>query len=216
MTGGLLGCISGVDWLPQPWLQVQDAEYLREIAARIARGPEGAGQVPVEPVPHPQSILSSLEPNKGGELELGKVTRVAISALPDPKPIGQSVSVHAWRLTTTDGQTMYVKKVRRLYRDSRREPPSERQRIRGEPERDLAEVPNCAQESKNELYKEFCRQLRVLLDSSGEMKPKEVGDALGLVRSQTENWLNQAERDGLIRRTSKRPVKFGIRAASLL
>ena len=217
MTGGLLGCLSGVDWLPQPWLQVQDAEYLRDMAARVARGPEGAARIPVEPVPHPQSILSSLKPNEGGELELGGMTRIVVSALQDPIPIGRSVAVHAWRLKTADGQTMYVTKVRRLPEGPRRKGAAELRELRysasgAGPE----EVTDCAQQPRSELYAEFCRQLELLLNSAGEMKPKEVGDALGLVSTQTANWLRQAEREGLVRRTSKKPVKFGLQAAPLI
>ena len=217
MTGGLLGCVSGVEWLPQPWLQVQDAKYLRNMAARVARGPDGAAEVPIEPVPRPQSILSSLEPNEGGEVELGGATRVAVSALQDPKPAGRTIAVHAWRLRTADGQTMYVTKVRR-----RTEGP--RQKVAAEP-RQLCysasgpgpdKVTEYARHTANELYLALCRQLELLLNSAGEMKPKEVGDALGLVPTQTANWLRQAEREGLVRRTSKKPVKFGLQAAPLI
>ena len=217
MTGGLLGCLGGVEWLPQPWLRVQDAEYLRDMASRTARGPEGAAEAPVEPVPHPKSILASLEPNKGGEVELGATTRVVVSALPDPKPIGRSLAVHAWRFRTADGQTMYVTKARRLTEEPRRQVAAEPREscytaTGAKPE----EVTDRARQPDNELYVVFCRQLKILLSSAEEMKPKEVGDALGLVPSQTKNWLGQAEREGLVRQTSKKPVKFGLKAASLI
>ena len=71
-------------------------------------------------------------------------------------------------------------------------------------------------EPKNVLYKEFCRQLHFLLKSAGEMKPKEIGDALSLVQSQVTNWLNRAEQDGRIRRTSKKPAKFRLQEPPLL
>lgn len=217
MTGGLLGCLAGVEWLPQPWLQVQDAKYLRDMAARVARGPDGAAEDPFEPVPHPQSILSSLEPNEGGEMELGGTTRVVISALPDPNPIGRSVVVHAWRLRTADGQTMYVKKARRLTEEPRRQVAAEpRQLCYHATGTGPEEVAGRARQPEDELYLVFCRKLKALLSSTGQMKPKEVGDALGLVPSQTKDWLARAEKEGWVRRTSKRPVRFGLRAAPLL
>ena len=211
MTGGLLGCLSGVDWLPQPWLQVQDAEYLRDMAARVAQGPDGAAEVPVEPAPHPQSILSSLEPNEGGEVELGAATHVVVSALQDPKPLGRSVAVHAWRLKTADGQTMYVTKVRRLAEEPRRKVAAEpRQPCHSAAGAGPEDVTASARQPRNELYVAFCRQLKLLLNSAGEMKPKEVGDALDLVPAQAKNWLEQAEHEGLVRRTSKKPIKFAL------
>ena len=217
MTGGLLGCLSGVEWLPQPWLQVQDAEYLRSIAARVAQGPEDADQNPVEPLPSPQTILSTLELKQCGDLKLGDARRVEVSALQDPKPIGRSVSVRAWRLRFADGQTMYVAKARRLSEDSRQGGTTEQQQTpQSESGHSLAEASDGEPESKNELYVAFCRQLRLILNTAGEMKPKEVGDALGLVQNQTANWLDRAEREGLVRRTSKRPVKFGLADASLI
>ena len=217
MTGGLLGCLAGVEWLPQPWLQVQDSEYLRDMAARVARGPDGAAEVPVELGPCPQSVLSSLEPNEDGELEFGSATRVLVSALRDPKPVGKAIAVHAWRLRTADGQTMYVTKVRRLTEGSGQRVAAERQDLHHSVSGTKSEeVADCVRQSGNDFYVMFCRRLELLLNSAGEMKPKEVGDALGLVQSQTKNWLRQAEREGLVRQTSKKPVKFGLRTASLI
>ena len=38
MTGGLMGCLAGIDWLPGAWLEVQDADYLRNMARQVAWG----------------------------------------------------------------------------------------------------------------------------------------------------------------------------------
>lgn len=36
MSGGLAGCLSGTEWIPQEWLEVQDALYLRNMARSLA------------------------------------------------------------------------------------------------------------------------------------------------------------------------------------
>ena len=217
MTGGLLGCISGVDWLPQPWLQVQDAEYLRGIAARVAHGPEGADKLPVKPVPHPRAILASLKTSEGGELELGGMNRFAVSAVQDPKPIGRSVATSAWRLGTADGQTMYVTKVSRLSEPSPQTTATGKHEARrAVPGDGREEVTDRALQEQNVLYETFCRQLQLLLNSTREMKPGEVGDALGIVPTQTRDWLARAEMEGLIRKTSEKPIRFGLRPTSLI
>ena len=122
MTGGLMGCLAGIEWLPDPWLQVQDAEYLRSMARRIAMGPEGADQHPVEQVRDPKSIFSDLARNGDCEVALGGLGRVQATALTRLKPIAKSISVRGWRLRTFDGQTMYVTSVDRLTRTRAAQP----------------------------------------------------------------------------------------------
>ena len=210
MAGGLMGCLCGVDWLPTAWFQVQDAEYLRNIASRTALGPCNAHQRPVEPLPHLETIFSDL-PRKGEhELVLGNTTRAHAVVLPDPKPIAKSIAVRAWRLSTSDGQTMYITKVGRLAREAFADQP------RDTPEPD--QLPSSVRapadtatdsdaDPKNSLYVEFCRQLRSIFGSD-EIKRKDVETTLGLVPGQVRKWLERAEQDGQIQWTSKKPVKF--------
>lgn len=223
MAGGLMGCISGVEWLPHPWLQVQDADYLRHIASRVTLGPDGASERPVASLPHPQSILSDLALNGGRELDLGGAMHVVVTALQNPKPIGKSITVHAWRLRTSDGQTMYVTKAGRLHKESRKKTYSHKragndlqQTHRFISNNGVTASTSSTQDPKDVLYQAFCHQLHSLLKSAGEMKTKEIGDALSLVRSQVTDWLNRAEQDGQIRRTSKKPAKFRLQESSLL
>ncbi len=208
MAGGLMGCLAGVEWLPASWLEVQDAEYLRNIAGRIASGPNGADQSPVELPPSPQSIFSDLTRNGDCEVVLGGLKRVRATALPNPKPIAQSITVQAWRLRTSDGQTMYVTKVDHL-RDGRASHTPEPTRPTDPKQVNANEAVESARVSKGSLYAEFCRQLQSHLGSRA-MKPKEIGSALDLVPSQVEKWLSQAEQDGRIRRISKKPAKFAL------
>ena len=149
-------------------------------------------------------------------MDIGGVSRVLVATLQNPEPIGQSVVVRAWRLRTADGQTMYVRKVDRSPEESHgRLRNNWHQTHRSEPNDGAKVVPGFGPESKNVLYKEFCRQLQFILKSAGEMKPKEIGSALDLVQSQVTSWLTRAEQDGYIRQTSKKPVKFELLENSL-
>ena len=211
MAGGLMGCIAGIEWLPRAWLQVQDAEYLRNIAAKVAQGPEGASDIPIEPLPDTQSILWESVVNGNEEVGLGSATRVVAAARHDLKPLGRTFVVRASKLKTAEGQTMYVTKVGR----SRRESPQRttnriQQAPRSEPNVRATAKTDSILEPRDALYEAFCRQLHVCLRSTREMKPKEIGGALGLTPSQVKSWLDRAEQEEQIRRTSKKPVKFGL------
>ena len=208
MTGGLMGCLAGVEWLPSPWLEVQDSKYLRNIAGQIALGPDGASQQPVEPLGNPQAIFSELARNGDREVVLGGLKRVRATSLPVPKPIAQSIAVQAWRLNTSYGQTMYVTKVNRL-RDDRMIHTLEPTRPTDPKQASANEAVESVQVSNNALYVEFCRQLQGHLESRA-MKTKEIESALDLVPSQVKKWLSQAEQDGRIQRVSKNPAKFAL------
>ena len=218
MAGGLMGCLAGVEWLPQPWLQVQDAEYLRNIAAKVAQGPEGASEKPVEPLPDSRSILSDLVLNGSQEIGLGGSTRVVATALRNPKPLSKSVTVRAWQLKTAEGQTLYVTKIGRLPKEPGERACSheqsgndQKQSHRSVSDNVLTATPGPIQESKDVLYTVFCQQLLSLLKSAGELKPAEIGDALNLVLNQAKDWLNRAEQDGHVELASKRPIRFRLR-----
>ena len=210
MTGGLMGCLCGVEWLPTAWSQVQDAEYIQNIASLITLGPCNAHQKPVEPLFHLESIFSDL-PRKGEhELVLGGATRARAVVLPDPKPIAKSIAVRAWRLDTSDGQTMYITKVDHLARETFTDRTSDKPEPNQLPSTVRAFADAAADsdaDPKNLLYMEFCRQLRNIF-GSGEIQRKDVEKTLDLVPSQIRKWLERAEQDGQIRWTSKRPARF--------
>ncbi len=210
MTGGLMGCLAGVEWLPSPWLGVQDSEYIRDIASQIALGPDGASQHPIEPLGNPQAIFSDLARNGDREVVFGGLKRVRATSLPVPKPIARSITVQAWQLKTSDGQTMYVTKVDHL-RDDGASHTLEPTRPTAPKLANTNEAVESVRVSKNALYVEFCRQLQSHLESRA-MRPKEIENAfaLDLVPSQVKKWLSQAERDGRIQRISKKPIEFAL------
>ena len=213
MTGGLMGCLSGVEWLPQPWLKVQDAKYLKDIAARITLGPDSAAKSPIRPLTPISSIFSDLSENSDREILLGGTIPAFITTLPDPKPVTKSTTARAWRLKTFDGQTIYVTKIRRQTNGTYSHKPVDETRLAEHipSVREPAEsVIGSVSYKKDALYQEFCRQLPNIFEVQ-ELRPKEIEEALGLVRSQAKKWLEQAVQDGLIQQTSKKPIRFVLR-----
>ena len=228
VTGGLLGCLAGDEWLPAPWLDVQDATYLRHIAGQIARGPSGANQRPLERPAAPRSILADLARDGDHEVTLGDSTRVQATALPEPKSVSKSITVRAWRLRTSDGQTLYVTKVDRLDRstdagravagpDSRQQTLPDTESSGSESRRSAAarDVTDSDVDPADALYREFRRQLQVLLQA-GAKRYREIEEALGLVPSQARKWIERARQDGEIERVSDKPVQFALRRKPLL
>jgi len=223
MTGGLLGCLAGDEWLPAPWRNVQDADYLRHIAFQIARGPEGSEPRPVERPVAPQSILDDLERDGVHELALGDCTRVKAVPLVEPRPASKSISVRAWKLRTPAGQTLYVTRVYKLSRapgiGRQKIDPTPRQITlpdtgvhasvgpRQDTARDVAET---GVAPTGALYSEFLRLLQVLLQARPK-RPGEIEEALGLTRGQVRVWLARALESGEIERVSERPVRVALR-----
>ena len=228
MTGGLLGCLAGDAWLPAPWRDVQDAAYLRCIAGRVALGPSGAEQRPVETPAAPQSTLTDLARNGDHEVALGESTRVQATALPDLKPLSKSITVRAWRLRTSEGQTLYVTRVeenRRLRRAGR--PKAEPSSVRrpssasatSKSDHAIPATPDSGAgvvaDQGDALYAEFQRQLRTLL-SNGPARPKRIEEALGLFTLQVCRWLERMEHGGEIERASRNPVTYALTRKTLL
>lgn len=209
MAGGLLGCLAGVEWIPAPWLQVQDADYLRHIASRVVAGPTAAREQPVEPLTSPESIFPQLPEDGEREIVLGGFLRARTAALPSPKAIAKSISVRCWRLSTSDGQTMYINRVRRL---SSKPVGSRVAEESANPDVDSMLTDASASvyvgtDSADVLYTAFCRQLWAIADDR-HVKRRDVETRLGLMPSQVKEWLQRAEQDGRIQWTSRNPAKF--------
>lgn len=117
MTGGLLGCLRGADWLPAGWRAVQDAACLRALASRAAAGPERAPDAPVGRVPPRSELLADLERSGGEELSIGSVFRARAAAWSGARAAAPSLRVRSWKIATSEGQTLYI------HRRERVEPP---------------------------------------------------------------------------------------------
>ena len=111
VTGGLLGCLAGDEWLPVPWREVQDAGYLRYVADRIARGLAGAEQRHVEAPAAPPAILAGLPRNRDRENRSGWLYASSGERAGGSQPLSKSITVRAWRPRTSKGQTKYVTRI---------------------------------------------------------------------------------------------------------
>ena len=253
MTGGLMGCLAGTEWIPRPWFKVQDAEYIQRIAGWLISEPKEERRPRVEFLPDRQSILSKLDAlNGNGEntIDLGRGNQATATLLSDMKPVGKSVTIRRWRLKTSDGQTLYVRKVSKISARNLPErveqpahltrPAVDRSTIlspevqspgshlylhlfpeeaAGKPQATVHKITTIPARSKRagkpgsqrnpKLYLAFCKELsRFLKESSGQAKLLEVQNRLKLERKQVQVWMDQAEKDGLIRKTKKRPLTY--------
>lgn len=112
MAGGLLGCLGGADRLPGAWRSVQDADYLRRLASRLALGPEReAAAAPVAPAPRAEAVFRALAENGGEEVALGGTLRARATPWRGAKPASPSLRMESWRLVTSEGQTMYIHRL---------------------------------------------------------------------------------------------------------
>ncbi len=113
MTGGLLGCIHGPDWLGGGRSKIQDAGYIEALASRLV---SGAMDIPVAFTSLTNSVLDkwiislqSLRDSESTELPDGRIT--AINYLPDYIANSGKFKVKSRRLTTRDGQTIFLSKI---------------------------------------------------------------------------------------------------------
>ena len=228
MTGGLLGCLAGDEWLPAPWRDVQDAAYLRCVAGQVALGPSGSRTAASGDASGP--AIDSDRPRRNGdhEVALGESTRVQATALPDLKPLSKSIKVRAWRLRTPEGQTLYVTRVEENRRSrhagrpkaepsSVRRPSSDSATSKSHPATPAVSDSGAdvAVDQGDALYAEFQRQLRTLL-SNGPARPKRIEEALGLIPHQVRKWLERMEHGGEIERASRNPVTYALTRKMLL
>lgn len=111
MTSGLLGAFHGIDWLNSLASQVQDAEYIRNLAGTLA---DGIAQNSTRDAPSTDESISQVLDDArtrarvtlpGGRL--GVVENISELA---PR---RKYSVKQWRIRAEDGQTFWVKRLSR-------------------------------------------------------------------------------------------------------
>ena len=117
MSGGLMGCLAGKDWLPSEWAGVQDHEYLRRMASVVARGPSAAHDRPASQQTIGRKELnelrSALTEVRRGDLDLDGTRRAEIVRFVSLKSLSKSTIAKVWHLRTSDGQIIYITKLGR-------------------------------------------------------------------------------------------------------
>jgi ADP-ribosylglycohydrolase len=113
MTGGLVGALSGLDWIPPEWDTVQDLQYLRQIANKIAAHAIPEKAPPTHPVNAKTltNIRVSLLGNHQGDIDFGSTRQVRIVGSYCPTPLSESINIVGWQLMSSDGQTLYITKI---------------------------------------------------------------------------------------------------------
>ncbi len=113
MTGGLLGCINGSDWLSTVKQGIQDASYIEKCASRLAGG-QVDDKASIEPLRR-TSLKNWIDdvvaaPN-ARETRLPDRRKATVSRSPDQVGSSGKFKVEFLKLTTEDGQTIYLNKI---------------------------------------------------------------------------------------------------------
>ena len=129
MTGGLVGALGGSDWLPPEWDAVQDSQYLRQIANKVAARatPERATSehTPVTPKVL-DTIMEGLVGGHQGDLDFGGARKARVVDIYRLTPSTPSINVAGWQLATSDGQTLYVTRIGKNSKEEMAQPATQR------------------------------------------------------------------------------------------
>ncbi|MHB1758240.1 MAG: ADP-ribosylglycohydrolase family protein [Leptospirillum sp.] len=113
MTGGLLGCVNGSDWLSPVKQGIQDATYIEKNAFRLASGH-------IDAKPTIEAVKRSFIKNwiddvvtapDSSEVSLPDRRKARISLLPDYIGRSDKFKVEFRKLTADDGQSIYLNKI---------------------------------------------------------------------------------------------------------
>jgi len=119
MTGGLLGALNGIEWFQDQSEQVQDAHYLRIVAEHLAKEKNAA--LDIKPLTLRiskqdfKAFSDKLEasiPNENLVLPDGREAYVSQQHCHQTR--SKNISAVSWKLTTIDGQSIYINKISRV------------------------------------------------------------------------------------------------------
>ena len=181
--------------------------YMKELALRVSLGSEGAKDEPPKSLRSVRSIAEELSSSENSVLDLGGGWQVAVTKLESPKPLTKSVELRAWRLETGEGQTLQVTKLSRVP-SVRYNAEFKRHQRASESIRYLPVEERHPGNAGDVLYDGFLKHLRVAL-TSGTLGTRQVAEEMGLVPSQAKCWLDRAEQEGVIRKISSNPIRYG-------
>jgi ADP-ribosylglycohydrolase/predicted enzyme related to lactoylglutathione lyase len=117
MTGGLMGCLAGTDWLPREWFRVQDCQYLRQLAAQLSSGQYAKGEHAGSPRTIGKNELErlhkTLAENRSESFDLDGARQARIVGAHAPKLLSLSTAARTWELKASDGQTLFITRMTR-------------------------------------------------------------------------------------------------------
>ncbi len=115
LTGTLAGAVSGTDWLGARPHKLQDVSYIERTALALADNEQFSANERVRPftAKDSQSLFDALE----GEIDrltlpIGLTAKVEVSD--HVATSAPSLRARSWRIETREGQTFYVKKLRKV------------------------------------------------------------------------------------------------------
>lgn len=120
MTGGLLGVIAGTEWLQRYRSQLQDEQYITELAQRLERLEynQSANTELTKPTVRPGTVVDRFLaqlPDRAseGSLELPDGRKATIKEISPVDTKSRNLKGFQWKLRTDDGQFLYIKKLER-------------------------------------------------------------------------------------------------------
>ncbi len=121
MTGALLGAVNGLDWLGRASERLQDYGYLTRATSALLRGADGAAPLAPEPRALSRFWRGLADVGVGVELDLPDGRRGTVRDVVD-HPTKTRNSIKTWVVETSDGQTLFLKKVSKLPAATERPP----------------------------------------------------------------------------------------------
>ena len=122
MTGGLMGCLAGTDWLPREWFKVQDCQYLRQLAVRLSSWQDVKGghtgnlrTIGQKEIEHIYKVLTE---NRSEDFDLDGTRQARTVGFLTPKPLAPSTMAQIWKLKASDGQTLFITRLTRQSKSS--------------------------------------------------------------------------------------------------
>lgn len=113
MTGGLLGCINGSDWLSSVKQGIQDASYIEKCASRLvcSQADDKASIEPLRRTPLKNWIGDVVAAPNARETILPDRRKATVNRSPDQVGSSGKFKVEFLKLTTEDGQIIYLNKI---------------------------------------------------------------------------------------------------------
>lgn len=115
MTGALLGAISGTSWINDFQSSLQDREFLGELANKVARRNRTLIDVnnvlPVQKATITNFFKNLHSASQANHIVMPNGIGAEVFKWDGVKSNSKSLNVHAWRISTDDGQTLFVKEL---------------------------------------------------------------------------------------------------------